>query len=249
MSVPVISAAKTKKYEIKQSKYFPNVPEVPFRSVIVAPSGTGKTVLLTNLITEVYPVKKIFERYYIFSHSVNLDDAWQPVRRAFRDADLDPNQYMFDEFSNDHLEEILDTQRKVIEHQKGKKDSRLFSICIVLDDLLDDHQALRGSKALEMLFIRGRHLQVSCLCSVQKYRAVAPVLRINSSDDIVFKIRNKMDLDAILEEFSALAPKKSIEAVYRAAVDQPYGFLWINKRAKRPEDFFVGSFKQRLIPR
>ena len=60
-----IEPIKLKEFEVKQSKY--NVaPKIPFRSVILGPSSSGKTVLLTNLILNVY--KNCFTRVYIFFH-------------------------------------------------------------------------------------------------------------------------------------------------------------------------------------
>ena len=48
MSVPSIKPiGKTRTYDIKQSKY-DFVSKLPTRSVLIAPSNSGKTVLLTN---------------------------------------------------------------------------------------------------------------------------------------------------------------------------------------------------------
>ena len=53
MSVAEIKPIKLTEYEVKQSKY-EVVPSVPFKSVIYAPSNSGKTVLITNLIEHIY---------------------------------------------------------------------------------------------------------------------------------------------------------------------------------------------------
>jgi type IV secretory pathway VirB4 component len=39
--------------------------------ILLAPSGSGKTVLLSNLILNIY--RGCFERIYIFSPSIDLD--------------------------------------------------------------------------------------------------------------------------------------------------------------------------------
>ena len=77
MSVPIITANKTKNYNIKQSKY-DIVPKLPFKRIIYAPSHSGKTVLITNLIEDIY--RDCFERVYIFSPSIEIDDNWRNTK-------------------------------------------------------------------------------------------------------------------------------------------------------------------------
>ena len=78
MSVPLISIDKTKHYNIKQSKYGDIVPSIPFKSLIYAPSLSGKSVLIINLIQDIY--RDCFERVYIFSPSIEIDDNWKNTK-------------------------------------------------------------------------------------------------------------------------------------------------------------------------
>ena len=41
-------------YKCSQSKH-ENVPELPTRMICVAPSGSGKTVLIISLLLDIYP--------------------------------------------------------------------------------------------------------------------------------------------------------------------------------------------------
>ena len=77
MSTPKIVPVKLTEFTCKQSKY-ENVPKLPTRSMILAPSGAGKTVLLQNVILDIY--KHCFDRIYIFSPSVEIDHTWNPVK-------------------------------------------------------------------------------------------------------------------------------------------------------------------------
>ena len=54
MTAPEIKPINTKEYTVKQSKYGDVVPKLPMRSMIIAPSGAGKTVLLQNMILDIY---------------------------------------------------------------------------------------------------------------------------------------------------------------------------------------------------
>ena len=63
-AVPIVKPINITEYEFKQSKY-EHVPKQPFRSTIVASSTGGKTVLIQNLILNVY--RKSFAIIFIFS--------------------------------------------------------------------------------------------------------------------------------------------------------------------------------------
>ena len=77
MNVPKIEPIKVTEYETKQSKY-PHCGKLPIRSKVMGPSGSDKTVLLTNLILDVY--RGCFSRIYIFSPSIKVGMAWAPVK-------------------------------------------------------------------------------------------------------------------------------------------------------------------------
>ena len=73
----IIKPIKLQEDTCKQSKH-DVVPTLPLRSIILSPSGGGKTVLLTNLILNVY--RDCFERIYICSPSVHVDQTWAGVK-------------------------------------------------------------------------------------------------------------------------------------------------------------------------
>ena len=59
---PVNAPIKLKQYTCKRSVY-DHVPKLPMRSMILGPSGSGKGVLLQNMILDIY--KGCFNRIYI----------------------------------------------------------------------------------------------------------------------------------------------------------------------------------------
>ena len=77
-NIPKIEPIKVQEFEVKQSKY-EMVGKLPTRSIVCAPSGGGKTVLLRNLILDVY--RACFSRVYIFSPSIDIDYTWAPVKK------------------------------------------------------------------------------------------------------------------------------------------------------------------------
>ena len=67
MAKPDIKPIKVKQYDVKQSKY-EQVGQIPVRTILLGASGSGKGILLQNMIMDIYD--KCFERIYIFQ-SIN----------------------------------------------------------------------------------------------------------------------------------------------------------------------------------
>ena len=59
------------------------------RSLILSPSGGGKTVMLVNMIMDIY--KGCFNIIYMFSPSVDIDHTWQPVK-DYIEKEIKPNE-------------------------------------------------------------------------------------------------------------------------------------------------------------
>ena len=65
-------------YSFKESPSA-HLPRPPLRGLLLGPSGSGKGVLLCDLLVRIYA--GCFERIYVWSPSVDLDHQWDPVKR------------------------------------------------------------------------------------------------------------------------------------------------------------------------
>ena len=245
---PVITPAKIKEYEVKQSKYH-QCGKLPVRSILLSPSGGGKTVLLQNMILDIY--KNCFERIYIFSPSIHVDHTWEPVKEYIKKTmpskDDEPECY-YDHYDPESLEKIIDTQKKIIEFQKQKKETKkLFQILIIIDDFADDASFSRQSKLLHALFTRGRHSQISTIVATQKFTALHPIIRVNASELFVFRLRNYSDLQTFLDEVSALVDKKALLEMYQIATDEAFSFLYVRLTEKNKDKMFMVKFNKYLV--
>ena len=201
-NIPEIKPINIPEYKYKQSKYG-MAPSLPFRSIVVASSTGGKTVLIQNLLLNIY--RGSFERFYIFSPSVNSDPAFYEVKKKQKEVmnvDDTKEDLYFEGFNPSDLQKILDRQKKVIEYQKKNKQKQLFSICIVIDDHSDDPKFIRYSNMLHGLFTRGRHQAISCILSLQKYSSTAPIIRLNASSMYIFRLKNMAEVQAFIERLS-----------------------------------------------
>ena len=64
VEVPLVKPQKLKEYDIRQSKY-KQVSPLPIRTIILASSGGGKTILIPNLILffQVYGQEFLYFRH------------------------------------------------------------------------------------------------------------------------------------------------------------------------------------------
>ena len=113
---------------------------------------------------------------------------------------------------------------------------RLSPICIFADQ--PELHRRTGDGALDTLFIRGRHMQISTWVSSQKLRLISAAVRVNMQFMCVWRLRNQLELEAVLEELTALLPKKELQAIYEEATREPYSFLFIHYLKPRAEMFY-----------
>ena len=233
-----------------QQSRFPEAPELPTRMIVVAPSGGGKTTLLVSLALDIY--RGCFSRIYVFSPSVHLDDHWKAVKDYCRDAlhveEPELSQCFHDKFDEGALRRIIARQTAVVKLAKERGLPKIFQVLVYVDDFADSPAVCRGSQTLHQLFIRGRHSFISTFLSVQRYKILHPVLRVNATDLIVFKLRSLLEMDAIVDENSAAFGKDATEALLKAATTEPYSFLWLNARAKDFRELFWLRFEHPMQP-
>jgi energy-coupling factor transporter ATP-binding protein EcfA2 len=229
----------------------------PCRYLILGPSGSGKSVLLVDFLVRLY--RHAFQRVYVFSPSVFIDSSWKPVFKYVEKTlgvDSDKEPWAFDEWDSEKLREIVETQKAVVQEQKRQKAGhQLYGIAIVVDDFADDPRVMAsrsgssaGGSMLNTLLVRGRHMQISTFMSVQKLRLAGSILRVNAQALCIFRLRNKLELDAVIEELSAVYSKDQLLEMYEMATREPYSFWYIHLAAKRREDMFFLRFEKRMTP-
>ena len=231
---------------LKQSPY-PQADKLPFRSIIVSASQGGKGILIQNLILKIY--RGCFERIYIVSPTAHIDEAYKEVIRYIEKElkiDNKKEQYLFDEYDPESLAHIIDTQHKVIEYQKKNKRNKLYSCLLVVDDFAEDKTFMRYSKILYGLYTKSRHFGLSVITATQKYNALSPIVRLNSSSLYIFKLKNQSELDTFIQEQSALIDKKTINEIYRVATEEPYSFLFVKLRESDVNKIFMKRFEAEI---
>ena len=112
---------------------------------------------------------------------------------------------------------------------------------LVLDDVADAKGVHNrtGDGMLDKLYIRGRHYMISTWTSTQKLRLMSSAVRVNIMFACVFRLRNRLELEALVEELSALVDKETLYSMYEEATREKYSFWYVNLLAPKEEAFWV----------
>jgi len=171
---------------------------------IVAPRRTGKTVLVSSIISQ-YRKKNPVDAVFLFSKS----------NAGFEDQI--PSSYRFR--SLDHLQSIIDIQLRVKKYnQKQKKDSDKVSskVIVILDDMLDGSKSVHSSPLITKLSSLGRHISfkeshndlkgngIMTFILSQSLVMCNPITRRNCDWVFFSKVADKNERRAIVEQYLTL---------------------------------------------
>ena len=227
-------------------------PDLPTSFLLAAPTASGKTMIILNLLLRYY--KDMFARIWFFSPSIKLDPQYAPLRKyleAMSNQDKEP--LTFEDLEQTVLGKLLDEQRTITEECRKRK-IKPPQVCVVLDDLADRGDILTkrqgGNKGswLISLATRGRHFGVTWIISSQVLNLVGTVIRKNCRCMSVWRLRNHKEVETLCEELSGIYDAKTIMAMYEHATAEPYSFMFVRLDAKTRRDMFWLRFEARLSP-
>ena len=104
-----------------------------------------------------------------------------------------------------------------------------------------------ASNVLTTLMIRGRHFGSSAWISSQKLTAISTVARVNFRFVLCWRLRNAKEIQALMEELSAIYPVKVLHEMYEEATSEPHSFMYVDLVAKQKEDMFHVRFEYKMV--
>ncbi len=231
-----VSCFETEKDKIDDSK-IPNCCKVGIMPkkleqvgmLIVGRTGSGKTNVLLEILTNDNLLGDAFEKKDIFLYSA-----------------LKPDPKMVDTIKIPKKNIIKDWDEKVVQshldrlEQKAKKDFKSAPYTLLIfDDVLQKKKFLK-SATMANLATCHRHFKCCYAILTQYYKGISPVVRTNCSY-IIFFASSQMETQKLYEEQcpSGYSKKKFLKCV-DMATDEPYSFLSINTRANHDEKLRKG---------
>ena len=222
-----------------EKEYNPILPRITrnrgFNLIIMGATNCGKTNFINNLLLSKHcwgSKPHAFEEVYFFSPSVNLDDSCRFIREHF---------VTYDEYKDEYLEEIL-------AKQKEKPADEMDKILVCIDDAVGTISKNQAS-LINKFSSRYRHYNCNVMFSVQSWRALSSVIRVNAGYMAIFRVPNLLELAKISEEVGGVY-KDRLLSMYADATSEDYGFLYLNIRANPPRAYknFDSEYDWKSMP-
>jgi len=224
-----IEALESEKNNINQPQASQDdiLPKFPFSFMISGRSGSGKSVLLLNLLTKEKFYGGFFDYIIVYSPTAGkLDD-------TYKNLDIPPENYVSD-FNQETLEELIDSRKDLIDEKGIEWVAENSKVCLVLDDVIANRSFLESQTALK-LFALLRHYLCSIFVLTQSYNKIPRALRLNSNATAVFP-SSQSEIEILINEITPSGIKKrEFEKVIDYCTEDRYSFLYINNHAPRAE--------------
>jgi len=207
-----------------------------FALLVVGVPNSGKSTFVFSQLTQ--PPRngdpagvfyKKFHKVFIFSPSVHTIDKKIHV----------PDDQIFNEFNIEALQEILEAQdadRKEVEDanreieewnkenpKKKKELEEIQQILIIFDDMMAEIAGDKSKTFLRMIMNR-RHIGVSVIVMTQVFNRIPAKFRKGFSDVILFKTKNRKELETVREELTSFNPKEYNHLI-ETCLQDPHDFL------------------------
>lgn len=179
--------------------------KLPFRMAIVAPSGTGKTNFLINLI-------------HLFSQGKGTFADLTIVTR-----NKDEPLYNFLASKSDQIQ-IKEGMENLPQLDKFDKE---VNHLVVLDDLV----LTKDQSRIENYYIRARKLNVSVIYISQSYFRIPKIIRGNLTYLVLLKLSGERELKLILSEGGLGIDRDQLLALYEYATNEKFSALVIDYEA------------------
>ena len=177
--------------------------KIPFRMCVVAPSGSGKTNFLLNLI-------------HLFSQGAK--GTFADITIITRNKDEPLYNYLVSKCDQIQVKEGIHNLP-----QLDKMDKKVNHL-VCFDDLV----LSKDQSAIENYYIRARKLNCSVIYLSQSYFRIPKIIRNNCSYMVILKLSGNREVNLILSEFGLGVSREQLIAMYEYATQEKFSPLLID---------------------
>jgi hypothetical protein len=178
--------------------------DTPFRSLVVAPSGSGKSNFITNLISLFCKGRGTYDNIYIFCKCKD-----EPLYRYLADK----SKGLIEVFEN--LEKL-----PALNDLNACKQT-----LIIFDDMVTD---IKKHPIISEYFIRGRKKGASIMFLSQSFYNTPKIIRQNVNYVVILKLGGTRDINSLLREVSIGLTKEQLLEMYKEATKIKFDVMIIN---------------------
>lgn len=214
---------KLDEFKIKSLIYDENGDFINPRIVMIAPSGSGKSWIVRNILCEMKDIP------------CGTVIAPTDKMNKFYDEFI-PSSFIHHEYKPDIIPKILGRQKRILEKNEerdkaGKKklDPRSF---LVMDDCMAaKHLWIKDPNVLEIMN-QGRHFKLTYILTMQYCLGIQPELRTQFNYIFLLGEDNAASRKKLYEHWAGVFPKFDIFEQVFLQVTNNYGCMVINNRIK-----------------
>lgn len=196
--------------------------KIPFRMCVVAPSGSGKTNFLVNLI-------------HLFSQGTK--GTFSDITIITRNKDEPLYRYLTSKCDQIQVKEGISAIPPL--DKMDKKENHL----VCFDDLV----LAKDQSAIENYYIRARKLNCSVIYLSQSYFRIPKIIRNNCSYMVILKLSGNREVNLILSEFGLGVSREQLLGMYEFATREKFSPLLIDLE-EEPARRFRKGFDEILDP-
>jgi len=211
------------------------LPDISTRNFIlgiVAPTGTGKTTLYSNLVRKHF--FNVFNKIYFCS--TNVHDG-----KVF-DQSLNSIEFHEDRIFPTINNEVAHYIKMDIQNDEEFEEEKDFRALLIIDDLANELKSIRHTQ-LTKLILASRHLKLSIIMISHKFNYFQRIHRTNFTHFIMYRSKSKKEIESIYDDIIDLS-EEQFQEFYEYATKEKYNFLYVICNSN-PQQYFK-NFEEEL---
>ena len=215
------------KIKDKSDSYYTHLKDIfdiPMRLIIVGKSFlSGKSTIILNLLLRDTFYKDHFKGENIYIVSNNKMDLKMQILKEEKDVPADN----FMEYSESNLEMIYEKVEQDAMSAVADGDKPVNALVILDDCAFGGDLKAKINGTLSRIMCNGRHINLSCIVTSQKYTQLSTTIRSNASGAILFGNSMK-EVDSMEQDLNYLDNKRDFVKLFRKATEGRNKFLVVN---------------------